>query len=340
MGNINSVQLFTQKIADGGKPFMSLVRASTHASSKVGAYSEKWKTELLIEMRQIYLEILREAYKQCLDTLELDNDFLYESLRESVDLAINEVRYDHKPIGDWHHLELFFRWNKAKKRKSLQSSSMRTSFANSKGAYPSELMSLTSMYYNAAEDIAICEAKAAISVKRLRLDVLRSIAFKRGHIMAESKFRFYVNRFDDKEDESMQAQHKITTTAMEQVLKESRDQVRFADALLDEDEVSSDDLEIILSHYCAKIVIRRLSKFTELKAEDGILVKKEARKYLSALTEKAGQIDSITVERLAELRKRECQESGDESESFRLSNLDGLHVAMQAIGEMAMVVTH
>merc|ERR1712194_919867 len=275
----------------------------------MGAYSEKWKTELLIEMRQIYLEILREAYKQCLDTLELDNAFLYKSLIESVDLAINEVRYDHKPIGDWHHLELFFRWNKAKKkkRKSSQSSSMRTAYANSKTAYPSELMSLMTIDNNAAEDIAICEAKAEISVKRLRLDVLRSIAFKRGHIMAESKLRFFVNRFDDKEDESMQAQHKVTTTAMEQVLKESRDQVRFADALLDEDEVSSDDLETILSHYCARIVIRRLSKFTELKAEEGILVKKEARKYFCSLKKKAGQIDAITVARLAELRKSACR---------------------------------
>jgi len=340
--NITSVQRFTQKIAGGGKPYMSLVRAATNASSRVAAYSEKWKTELVIEIRQVYLEVLREAYKQCLDTLELDNDYLYESLIESVDLALNEVRYDHKPIGDWHHLEVFFGWNTAKKRRksSTRSSSLRSSFAKSKGAYayPSELMSLTSCDYNAAaEDAAamtICEAKAELSVKRLRLDVLRSIAFKRGHMMAESKLRLYVNRFDDKEDESMQAQHKITTTALEQVLQESRDQIRFADALLDEDEVSSDDLEIILSHYCARIVIRRLSKFTELKAEEGILVKKEARKYFCSLTKKAGQIDAITVARLAELRKKsDWPDCDDNEDSLQLSHLDGLHVAMQAIGE-------
>lgn len=170
----------------------------------------------------------------------------------------------------------------------------------------------------------MCVEKAKISVKRLRLDVLRAIAFKRGHEMAESKLELYVNRFDDEEDASMQAHHQITTSAFEQVLLESRDQVRFADEML-EDEVSDKDLEIILSYYCAKIVIRRLSKFTECKAEEGLIGKQEARNYLRTMMEKANQTESRTVERLAELRLE------SRSKSQHLSSLESIHYDVEDI---------
>tara|TARA_B110001450_G_scaffold232265_1_gene234744 strand:- start:191 stop:769 length:579 start_codon:yes stop_codon:yes gene_type:complete len=175
-------------------------------------------------------------------------------------------------------------------------------------------MSLVTLNNNAGEKHS---EKAKISMKRLRIDVLRAIAFKRGHEMAESKLQLYVNRFDDEENATMQAQHEVTASVLKQVLSESRDQVRFADKML-EDEVSDKDLNIILSYYCAKIVIRRLSKFTEIKAEDGLISKQEARKYLRSLKEKSDQSESRTVELLAELRL----ENHHQPRSQQLSNLE------------------
>jgi hypothetical protein len=316
-----SIHQFNERIAGEGKQYMSLLKAARRASDHLSAVVKS--DLLLIEMRQIFLELLREAYKLSHEFFELDqkqhNGFLYDVLTQSVDLAINDVRYDHKPIDDWQHTEIFFRWNivnrepssssiRMSSKVSLNSASQRDSNLRRRTRIPnkresglslgSSLRSLVSFDNNTAEkDVE----KAKISVKRLRLDVLRAIAFKRGHEMAESKLQLYVNRFDDEEDASMQARHQITASALEQVLLESRDQVRFADEML-EDEVSDKDLEIILSYYCAKIVIRRLSKFTECKAEEGLIGKQEARNYLRTMKEKANQTESRTVERLAELR--------------------------------------
>merc|ERR1712166_94293 len=85
----------------------------------------------------------------------------------------------------------------------------------------------------------------------------------------------------------------------ETVLSESRDQVTFADEML-EKEVDDRDLHIILSHYCAKILIRRLRKFTEQKAADGLIGKQEARTYLRGMKDKINEIEAIMVQRLAE----------------------------------------
>jgi hypothetical protein len=337
-----SIHQFNQRIAGEGKQYMSLLKAARRASDHGLAVvvSEKHKNELLIiEMRQIFLELLREAYKLSHEFFELDqkqhNGFLFDVLTQSVDLAINDVRYDHKPIDDWQHTEIFFRWNRVNiesysssmrmsSEVSLNSASQRDSNLRRRTKTPnkresglslgSSLRSLVSFDNNTADkDVA----KAKISVKRLRLDVLRAIAFQRGHEMAESKLQLYVNRFDDEEDASMQAQHQITTSALKQVLSESRDQVRFADEML-EDEVSDKDLEIILSYYCAKIVIRRLSKFIECKAEEGLIGKQDARNYMRTMNEKANQTESRTVERLAELRL-------ERSKSKHLSSLESIH---------------
>ena len=341
-----SIHQFNQRIAGEGKQYMSLLKAARRASDQLLAFAKS--DSLLIEMREIFLELLREAYKLSHEFFELDqkqhNGFLYDVLTQSVDLAINDVRYDHKPIDDWQHTEIFFRRNRVNREPSSSSMRMSSEVSSNSASQRdanlrrrkripnkresglslgSSLRSLVSFNNNTAKK-DVCVEKAKISVKRLRLDVLRAIAFKRGHEMAESKLELYVNRFDDEEDASMQAHHQITTSAFEQVLLESRDQVRFADEML-EDEVSDKDLEIILSYYCAKIVIRRLSKFTECKAEEGLIGKQEARNYLRTMMEKANQTESRTVERLAELRLE------SRSRSQHLSSLEIIHYDVEDI---------
>jgi len=348
--NHDTIRQFNQIIAGDGKQYMSLInaakRASNHDTSTVEC--EKQKQKLLIEMRQIFLELVREAYKLSLNCFELDHKqhsgFLYELLVQSTNLAINDVRYENKPIVDWQHTEIFVHWKIVKRGASSSSVGMPSQVpfnssskleSNLRRRIPivddsnesnpanrresavslrSSLMSLVTLNNNAGEKHS---EKAKISMKRLRIDVLRAIAFKRGHEMAESKLQLYVNRFDDEENATMQAQHEVTASVLKQVLSESRDQVRFADKML-EDEVSDKDLNIILSYYCAKIVIRRLSKFTEIKAEDGLISKQEARKYLRSLKEKSDQSESRTVELLAELRL----ENHHQPRSQQLSNLE------------------
>ena len=77
---------------------------------------EEVKTDLLVEMLQIFLELLREAYKLQEEMGgELDDQhegFLFVIiLTQSVDLAVNEVRYDRKRIEDWWHTGIFFQWS-------------------------------------------------------------------------------------------------------------------------------------------------------------------------------------------------------------------------------------
>ena len=333
-----AVKEFNQRVAGKGQQYISLLNATKRASEQQSALaathttiSEEFKMELLVEMRQIFLELLREAYKVELELGELDqkqhNGFLFDVLIQSVDLAVNEVRYDNKPIEDWQHTEIFFRWDRKKKERSSASlrmssseieagpplastlpssriqrgTTIRHSVVGRNASFTSSLLSIIS-FDNNSENRSV--ERTQVSMKRIRLDVLRAITFKHGHKMAETKLQLYVNRFDDEEDESMRARHRVTQSALETILSESRDQVCFADEML-EDEVSDKDLEIILSHYCAKILVRKLINFTERKSKEGLIGKQEARTYMRSMKDKIGQIESSTVEELTESRLSE-----------------------------------
>jgi len=162
--------------------------------------------------------------------------------------------------------------------------------------------------------------KIKLSGKRVRVDVLRAISFNHGHKMAEEKLKLYVNRFDDEENASMRDRHTLTETTLAQVLTESREQVKFADSMLAK-EVDDRELNIILSHYCATILVRRLQKFTEQKADEELIGKQEARLYLRGMQHKFGEIEQRTVERLADYGHGQC--AGVVSEV--VSDLENIH---------------
>jgi hypothetical protein len=342
-----SAQVFNQRIVGGGQHYMNLLQVTRRASEHITktAESEAYKKELLLEMRQIFLELLREAYKFSIEVGELDaknhGGFLCDVLIQSVDLALNDVRYDDMPIDDWKHTEIFFRWDRLTREHSgsirmssnqgqhsgsirmnsdrgpinsgIGSSNLhkrRTSRKVSLGSeekndihahrvsnisFTSSLLSIISAE-NSNTERKVETTK--LSAKRIRVDVLRAIAFKHGHSMAEAKLQLYVNRFYDEDNQSMRDRNQLSQSTLETVLSESRDQVSFANEML-EKEVDDRDLHIILSHYCAKILIRRLRKFTEQKAEDGLIGKQDARMYLRGMKLKINEIEAIMVERLA-----------------------------------------
>jgi len=317
-----TIQKFHQRVVRDGAPYISLLNATERASKRYVSAStenEEYKTELLVEMRQIFLELLREAYKVEEEMGELcqlqHKGYLYDILMQSVDLAINEVRYDGKPIEDWQHTEQFSRWERITAGRSpafkMSTESAADSLASPTGSnlipqqtdlrasnasFTQSLMSIVSFESNEQH----IKKKTQITMKRIRMDVLRALAFKHGHEMAEAKLQLYVNRFDD-EDERMRARHLVTEETLETILSESRDQVRLAEEMLEKD-ISDKDLEIILSHYCAKILVRRLRKFTEEKSKEGMIGKQETRIYLRGMKEVIRQIDSKFVDRLAESR--------------------------------------
>jgi len=331
-----TIQKFHRRLVGEGKQYISLLNATKRA---VESYfvdpteSEEYKTELLVEMRQIFLELLREAYKVEEEVGELDrkqhNGYLFEVLIQSVDLAINEVMYDNKPIEDWKHTEIFFRWDtkKAERSSSLRSSSIgskiqrRASRKFSRGhaaanldvkssasqsSFASSLMSFVS--FDGTENST--QKKTNVGMKRIRLNVLRALAFIHAHKMAEAKLRLYVNRFDDDLDESMFARHKVTDSALEIVLAESHDQLCCAQEML-EKEVSDEDLDIIFSYYCAKILVRRLLKFTEEKSKEGMIGKQETRAYTQRMKDCVHQIDTDTIRELMEARVNEDIRDGN-----------------------------
>ena len=343
-----AVENFNQCIIGGGQQYMNLLQATRRASDHISETAEiEYKHQLLIEMRQIFLELLREAYKFSIEVGELDaknhGGFLSDVLMQSVDLALNDVRYDDLPIDDWKHTEIFFRWDrltrehsgsinmtanqgqhsgsirmnsnrgpinsgigssnlhkrKSSRKVSLESAEKKNDIhANrvSNISFTSSLLSIISAENSNTERKA---ETTKLSAKRIRVDVLRAIAFKHGHSMAEAKLQLYVSRFYDEDNQSMRERHQLSQSTLETVLSESRDQVTFADEML-EKEVDDRDLHIILSHYCAKILIRRLRKFTEQKAADGLIGKQEARTYLRGMKDKINEIEAIMVQRLAE----------------------------------------
>ena len=340
-----TIQKFHQRLVGQGEQYVSLLQATKHASRRSleePNSREECQTDLLVEMRQIFLELLREAYTLQEEMGELDDQhkgFLFDILIQSVDLAINEVRYDNKGIEDWQHTGMFFQWNGLMgRRDSLEtasaSSQIQKPVDDTAAAVANDLSVIKERDSNHHVDATgptrqrasavsvdlVSVTKSLLSIlslegnrdqqgkkktqkdpKRIRLDVLRALAFQHGHKMAEAKLRFYVNRLDTDKDEGMRARHLVSEEALDAILSESRAQVALAQNMLRE-QVRDGALEIILSHYCAKILVRRLQRFTDEKSREGMIGKKETRTYMNKLKEALVEINSSTIEKLAESR--------------------------------------
>lgn len=276
---------------------MMLIQAAECAADNW--FMKKREEKLLIEMRQIFLEILGKAYANYYseDDLAQHESILYDVFVQSVDLAVNDVKSNNEPINDWVHTEGFFVGSM--KKDDTEYIKREEGRAQSTVRRRASLISFHAVDADTLdhdEDMRTARKKA----KKLRLNVCRALAFKKCHEMAEKKLQMYVNRFDDLDDACMQSQHGIMESALDQVLSESRDQVYFADELLAE-AASDKDVEIITSFYCAMIVIRHLIKFIESKVEEDLLGKQEARKYVRIMNEKLAKVEYKCVEWLAEL---------------------------------------
>jgi hypothetical protein len=301
-----------------GDQYLRVLDATHRASS--GRLSVEHETNtILVEMRQIFLELLGEAYKLQLELGELDekedNGYMFDVLMQSVALATNDVEHEDSPIEDWKYTQLFRFMERG--RATEDGSSLLgdadppgpsvASGGSFLGSTPpraglawllsGSAASATSEAHGATDGNVPSRDRAA--ARQLRLDVLRALAFKEGHELAATRMRLYSDRLRDLGDDTVR---EVVHPAILQCLEESRRQVEEAEQML-EHEISDRDLEIILSHYCARILIRRLMKFTERKVEDGLLGKIEGRKYLKDLDRRIRKIVKTTKAALVTVRQ-------------------------------------
>jgi NhaP-type Na+/H+ or K+/H+ antiporter len=306
--------VFHDRVAGGGDRFIGLLQAGK-AAAKTKRRNPKAE-KLVQEMRQIFLELLIDAYKLKVELGEIDekNHTLFNILNESANLALNDVRYNDKEISDWEHAQNLSGYN-SRKQGVFGRNSIITMVR--KSVMPTVRMSvMPNMSAEAAQ-------QDVISVKSIALDVVRAIAFKHAHALAEAKLQRYVDRFDDEDDAAMKAVHEITQVALKTVIEESHEQVALAEDLLEE-EISEAELQIILAHYAARVLLRKLVRFTEEKAEHGMLGKELARDYEDDLMSRVKKLTPSVIERLAECKaemgtaqdqwKNELEVFGEEEE--------------------------
>lgn len=314
----------TKKVSNArnGEQYLRVLDATTRASSR-RYLDPHTKKSVLVEMRQVFLELLGEAYKVELDTGELDekedNGFMYDILIQSVALANNDVEHNNSPIEDWQYTEMF-RFMEYGGDTGGSSSSSLDADRSVTGSFlkprrRSSLKELLSSNPTGDTDgTTIGAVRSTLTARRIRYDVLRAIAFKEGHEMAQTRMLLYSNRLHDLDDVAI---HEVVRPAIMQCLEESREQVKKAEHMLKK-EISKLDLEIVMSHYCARILIRRLMKFTERAVDDGLLGRIQGRKYLKDMDERIRNVLANTQKALLE---RNHDASQEETQEVELDNV-------------------
>ncbi|KAL3916191.1 MAG: hypothetical protein SGILL_005292 [Bacillariaceae sp.] len=303
MSNLTTLPLqsFNRRLqAAGGNQYLQVVEMTHRVSETIANAAEK--EQMLVEMRTIFLELLNEAYNMHLDMGELDlqedNGFLFETLQASVNLAKNEVEHNHSKIQDWKWTQkfLFLDTQFGGRSSSIVSSADESSELQMQRApRSSSLLSLRS-------NMSVTSRKK-VSAKRIRQDVVRAIAFQQGHEIARAKLELYINRM---EPQATDAKSETLRAILEQVKEESLKQVCLANETI-EQEMCKDDFLVAMTYYCARILVRRLMKFTERKADDGMIGKSEARQYLSMMDARTREIVKGVLDQL--MNEQEQRES-------------------------------
>ena len=212
--------------------------------------------EMIFELRQIFMELLNEAYNKELSNGELDeredNGHNIDILRQSVAFATTDVEHL-ESIHDWEYTENFAYQEDAK------------SFIIRK------MLELTGRSR---------DHNTGYEYQKHRILILRSLAFIEAHRQAEQKLIRYTKALAsssvDEGDISL-----LVGNGTEAVLGESAAQVEKAKTFLEgfpEAEINN-----IVSRYVCSILLHKLSKFVEQNAEDGILTKKEAKGFLDKI---------------------------------------------------------
>jgi hypothetical protein len=118
----------------------------------------------------------------------------------------------------------------------------------------------------------------------------------------------YINRI---EIQATSDKSQLFRAILEQVELESFIQAQQAAEMM-EREICQEDLVVVMSHYCARILVRRLMKFTERNAQDGMLGKTKARNYLKMMDERIRDIVEAVLDQLDHPQTGQSQPMGQE----------------------------
>lgn len=235
---------------------------SEHHSMISRAAEKQDLREAVVEMRQVFLELMGQAYETLLENGELDlmedRGFNADVLKQGLAFAASAA--GDEEMHDWEYTEKTFKFY-GSARSFLQHRLQELSNPIAGGTAP--------------------EPDVPIDSKEMRIHVLRAVCFIEAHQIAERKLQAFMTAMDENtvEVSANQTERQMVVDALEVVLEESRSQVVAAERLLDR----VPDLNIIMSHYVSIILLNRLSRFVERLALEGVVETAEAQKYLDKI---------------------------------------------------------
>jgi hypothetical protein len=217
----------------------------------------------VVEMRQLFLELLNQGYNKEMAKGELhgreDSGFNADLLRQSVLQCAADV--DHQePIHDWE-------------------------YTNNFRLYDDPKLFVIRKYQQATGRVQ--DDCCTFIYRKTRTAVMRALAFSEAHRIAEKRLKFYVDSFasismeEEFTTSTSRSATEIVRSATEIVLDESAKQVAEAQKILD--SIPCEQLQSMISHYACTILLHRLATFVERNSGDGILTKKEAMVFLKRI---------------------------------------------------------
>jgi len=231
---------------------MSRISLSLPDHTSLKSASETSVDATVIELRKVFLALLKEVYLTALQKGELmDEGFNVDALQQGVD--INYACCETDPIHDWEYTEMFPYYEDA-----------RTFLWNA--------------FHLQKKDGGIRKSQVP-KERQLRIHLLRALVFIEAHKTAEKRLRQYVN--STVTNSTTSGHRDATSKALDVVLKESQMQVTEAEKVLE--RVPPEEMEAYVSHFVVAVILNRLSKFVEMNVEDGVLQAEEGQSYLDKI---------------------------------------------------------
>ena len=231
--------------------FSSLMLPS--ASSDSDLFFDSSRT--IVEMRQLFLEFLSEAYEHLIAIGELDDrghgGFNADTLKQSVVFALSAAK--ERPLNDFKYTNMF--------------------------PYHREIWRHSKLILNRLWHRQKLEISNIVAHDKTNYAVQRALCFIEGHRIAEAKLEIYVSRAELEMMDS--GRWDAVFADLKTVIGESHAQVAKAESIIS--AVEDEELSPILSHFVATILIKQLIQYVESQADDNVLSSKEAHEYLDKL---------------------------------------------------------
>lgn len=221
--------------------------SETKESAALQGHLNKDDTMNKIELRHFYLGILATVYSEQRDRGEMDGRaaFVSYSLLQSIDVASSNVDKG-APLNDWEAAHIV----ETSQLKLLQI--VYTQLI--------KLLKYTKLYQG--DDRA-----HTLKYQKLRLDVLRALAFIEAHEDALKKF---TGQFADSDGEFRESE--------KTVVDEVKAEMQLAREVLETSDKR--DVDVITSHYFCIILLNQWAKYVEKLHDGGILMDREATAYI------------------------------------------------------------